>query len=398
MSLLIALGLAGALLQSPSASTGATISGRIVEEGSGVPVAGAQVVLFPARPGPAALPFRDRPKTATTDPDGRYTFEDVEPGRYRISVQKTGYALHLVPGLPEIDLTAGERHETAEVRLQRGGVIAGRVLDESGEPVVNARVMAMQKAPVSAGMASGRGDVLIPAGGGGETNDLGEFRLFSLAPGEYYVHAMPRPHFDGAPVPRGTTMLPTYFPGTSESRAAQAVTVAAGQTSGDVVFRMSSVPAFAVSGTVLDDSGRPVENAVVRLDIADSAARSPFMMAMWNQARTDAAGRFTIPNVTNGTYTLVAMAPQVISGPAKGRGRATGAAAGGFAWGMTGGSITGGSVTGGSNDSMGGHVLTETNPDGTTVQYRDDAATRVPVTVQDGNVGGLEVVVRPPAR
>jgi hypothetical protein len=39
--------------------------------------------------------------------------------------------------------------------------------------------------------------VLIPAGGGGETNDLGEFRLFSLAPGDYYVHAMRRPLFDG---------------------------------------------------------------------------------------------------------------------------------------------------------------------------------------------------------
>jgi protocatechuate 3,4-dioxygenase beta subunit len=389
MSLLIACGLAGVLMQSPAAAPAAAVSGRVVEEGSRAPIAGAQVTLFPMRQDAVALPFGGRPQTATTDQDGRYTFQNIAAGRYGISVQKAGYALQLNPGLADIDLQAGERREAADVSLQRGAVIVGRVLDEVGEPVVNARVMAMRKPPVSPEFAAARGDVLIPAAGGGETNDLGEFRLFGLPPGEYFVHAMPQRLFDGTPGPLGTMMLPTYFPGTADPIAAQPVAVGAGQTSGDIVVRMLNTPAFQVSGIVLDEAGRPVENAAVRLEPSESTARSSFMMASWDQARTDASGKFTINNMTNGVYTLLAIRPVVISGPSKNRGVPGAAGAGGF---MSFGS------TGGENGSIGGAVLTETSQGGTTIQYRDDTATRVPIRIQDANVGGLEVVVRPPAR
>jgi protocatechuate 3,4-dioxygenase beta subunit len=387
MSLLIVLGLAGALMQAPAASSAGTVSGRVVEDGSGAPVANAQVVLIPIRQGPpVAMPFHDRPRTATSDADGRYLFEEVEPGKYRISVQKAGYALEMFnPRLPDIEVKPGARRDGADVTLKRGGVIVGRVLDESGEPVVNARVTAMHKLPNAGEMAHARANILVPAGPGGETNDLGEFRLFSLAPGDYYVHAAPRPHLDGMPARRGTTMLQTYFPNAPDSQAAHPVTVAAGQTSGDIVVRMISAPAFEVSGVVIDDAGRPVENAVVRLDVGDPAAWGPLMMARWNQGRTDASGRFTISDMTNGSYTLLAIAPVAISGAQK-------------RWSAGGGAGSGGmTVSSGVGGSMGGGVLTESNG-GTTVEYRDDRATRVPVTIQDANVGGLEVVVRRPGR
>ena len=387
MSLLIVLGMAGALMQAPAASSTGTVSGRVVEDGSGAPVAAAQVVLVPVLQGPpVAMPFHDRPRTAASDADGRYLFEDVEPGRYRVSVQKAGYALEMFnPRLPDIEVKPGERRDGADVTLKRGGVIVGRVLDESGEPVVNARVMAMHKSAIAAEMAPARADVLVPAGPGGETNDLGEFRLFSLAPGEYYVHAMPRAHFDGMPARRGTTMLPTYFPNAPDSQSAHPVAVAAGQTSGDIVVRIISAAAFEVSGVVLDEAGRPVENAVVRLDVSNTAGWAPLMMARWNQGRTDASGRFTISDITNGSYTLLAIAPVVISGAQKGWSSGVAAGSGGM------------SFSSGIGGSVGAGVLTESNG-GTTVEYRDDRATRVPVTIQDANVSGLEVVVRRPGR
>jgi hypothetical protein len=179
-------------------------------------------------------------------------------------------------------------------------------------------------------------------------------------------------------------MLPTYFPNAPDAQAAHPVTVAAGQTSGDIVVRIISAAAFEVSGVVFDDAGRPVENAVVRLDVSDPAGWSPLMMARWNQGRTDASGRFTISDMTNGSYTLLAIAPVVISGAQK-------------SWSAGGAAGSGGVTFSGVSGSMGGGVLTESN-DGRTVEYRDDRATRVPVTIQDANVSGLEVVVRRPGR
>lgn len=386
MSLLIVLSLAGALIQSPVVPLRAAVSGRVLEDGSHTPIAGAQVTLMPSPSRRLPGPFRDRLRMVITDSEGRYEFADLEAGPYQLSVQKAGFAPLSGPASPGMNLQAGERRNDVNVTLQRGGVIAGRVLDETGEPLVDARVMAMQKPGSRDGVSMPYG-FSIPAGPGAQTNDLGEFRLFSLPPGEYYVQAMSRSDFGGASAPRGTTMLPTYFAGTSDPDAAQPIAVGAGQTADGVVIRMISAPAFRVSGTVLDDRGRPVVNAMVRLMPDRPAARPMFMMAPWSQSRTDTSGTFTINNVTNGTYTLLAVAPVVIAGPANApRGRTSARGGGAISFGSGGGS------TGGAN---GGGVTTEMT-NGTTIEYRDDTGTRVPVTVDHANVISLEVIVRPP--
>ena len=229
----------------------------------------------------------------------------------------------------------------------------------------------------------------MPVGSGAQSNDLGEFRLFGLPPGSYYVQAMPRPDFGGSSSQRPTTTLPTYFPGTPDPAAAQLISVGAGQTSGDVVIRMVAVPAFSVSGVVLDDARRPVTNAMVRLMAEETPGRSLLMMGSWNQSRTDTSGRFTITNVTNGAYTLIATAPVVVSGPATGGGGGGATSGGSFSsFGFSGG-IVGGIVA--------GEVITEM-ANGTTIQYRDDTATRVPITINQASVGGLELIVRTHAR
>ena len=73
---------------------------------------------------------------------------------------------------------------------------------------------------------------MIPAASAAQTNDLGEFRLFGLAPGEVYVQATSRPDFGRSASPRPTVPLATYFPGTADVVGAMPITLAAGQTSG----------------------------------------------------------------------------------------------------------------------------------------------------------------------
>ena len=306
MSLLTVVALAFTLAQQAAIPQQAAVSGTVLEAGSNTPVAGAQVTLMSFAPGPQ--PGRPpEPLIATTDQDGRYRFDALEPGRYRVSVQKAGFATMLWPGFPEATLKAGERKTDLNVTIQRSAAIVGRVLDENGESIANANVMRWRRPLVMNGAAVPARPGLIPAGSAAQTNDLGEFRLFGLAPGEVYVQATSRLDFGRSASPRPTVPLATYFPGTADVVGAMAITLAAGQTSGDITIRMVSAPAFQVSGVITDEGGRPVENALVRLLLERTPGEPPmpFMSGM-RSARSDKAGKFTISGVVNGSYTLLA--------------------------------------------------------------------------------------------
>src|SRR4026209_1522966 len=102
-------------------------SGRILEAGTNAPIAGARVVFA----------FRGRSRLQTvTDENGRYTFAELEPGPYRLTVQKAGYAPFDAATLPTFWLLAGQSLEVVTVALQRAGAIAGRILDPFGDPSV----------------------------------------------------------------------------------------------------------------------------------------------------------------------------------------------------------------------------------------------------------------------
>jgi len=78
-----------ALRGQPAPSPEGQIVGSIVEAGSRIPVPGAEVVL---ESDPDAESVRMVPaRTTRTGSSGRYTFDSLEPGRYRIRVERLGY-------------------------------------------------------------------------------------------------------------------------------------------------------------------------------------------------------------------------------------------------------------------------------------------------------------------
>jgi hypothetical protein len=147
----------------------------------------------------------------------------------------------------------------------------------------------------------------------GRTNDLGEFRLYGLPPGEYIVVASPQP-FGLATASVPIAMLPeTFYPGSPDRTAAQVLTVAAGQTV-VIDFPLFAAATFSVSGAVLDENGAPVPGAVVTMAIdprADGADRQfehvigaayGGVSAGHVTTQTDASGKFTIGKITSGAY------------------------------------------------------------------------------------------------
>ena len=123
-----------------------------------------------------------------TDGSGRFELTDIEPGRYRLSVERNGYVSQAYGRQgPEqagtiLSMGPGQTVRDIQVAMTTAGVLTGHIFDDDGEPVVNAQVSVM-----SFRYREGRRE-LIPMQGA-ETNDLGEFRIFGLAQGSYYVTA-----------------------------------------------------------------------------------------------------------------------------------------------------------------------------------------------------------------
>jgi hypothetical protein len=295
----------------PSQAPTQTVTGRVVESGSLAPIIGARVILARLTSTPAPIVATEQ--TVLTDQRGRYVFVDVEPGRYGVHAEKGGYT---GPGsfAQPFGIGVGQQHVVPDLVLMLGAVITGRVLDPVGQPLANARVAVYQAIQAS---APGGGD-RMPArlsSPGGQTDDLGQFRLFGFAPGTYYVQAAPQlSSAGGIEAAPGKVLSATFYGDTTELVTAQPIAVAPGQTFGEVVIHIAMLPAFEVSGVVVDEAGQPIANADVMLVLED------IQSARWgadvpSRGHCGADGHFTIRAVANGTYKLIGSAPLSPSQP-----------------------------------------------------------------------------------
>jgi hypothetical protein len=275
---------------------GAQIVGRVTDADSKAPIAGVRITLLPnTRPAPMTLLT---PPMTTTDENGRFSFEGVAPGQLRITAQKQGFAFEPTDA-PVIDARAGAAI-TVELSLRRGGALTGRILDERGEPLSEIRVSAMRQ-------LAGRGDRRTVMGGPGSvTNDLGEFRLAGLSAGEYVVLAAGqlRSPFTGGATAGSTTWAPTYYPGTINKSEAQVVSLAQADTVTGLEFRLIAVPAFRVSGIAIDESGKPVADAMITIVPASARSQGGFTQTL--MGRSNADGTFVIGGVMAGWYAVTA--------------------------------------------------------------------------------------------
>ena len=177
---------------------GATFAGRVQNE-DGRPVAGAQVrigTLTPEQARRVSLSTWEAQRllgdATVTDEDGRFSMENVAPGRLIVRVEAEGY----VPFFKRnVSIDVGGRVDSYSATLGTGGTLRGRVLGPDKKGIARCGVTAS-----TSGIQQGwRGNQeLAPEGesGGDEitpalfamTDDRGNWEIVNVPKGEYTVY------------------------------------------------------------------------------------------------------------------------------------------------------------------------------------------------------------------
>jgi hypothetical protein len=204
-----------------------SISGAVTDQISGEPLAKAQVL---------AKPSNGRPASTTTDSKGNFTLVHLPPGEYRLSGARNGYLETYYgarrPGSKgtTITLTPGLESKDLQLKLLPFAVVAGIVRDPEGEPLAGAHV-ALIAVSYRNGIRRAQA-----TGQYASTDDLGQYRIPSVAPGRYYVRAGPPELNDGVDsLDHSPTdarppevLVPTFHPGARDVEGARRIEIAAG--------------------------------------------------------------------------------------------------------------------------------------------------------------------------
>jgi len=241
-----------------------------------------------------SAPELDKPQYADTDGEGRYEFTALPPGRFTLAASKTGYVTlqfgqrrSFAAGRP-IQLNDAQALDAIDIALPRAGVITGRVIDDTGEPIVGVNVSAMRRQ-----FANGVRR-LTGVGRPVETDDRGVYRLFGLAPGSYYVQTTSS--FLSESLPFGSF----YHPGTANPAEAGRIRVGTGQVQSGVDLLLRPTSLATLSGALVDAGrGAPLAGGTVRAHSVGSTWESTAGVV-----RPDAS--FSIAGVPPGDYALTA--------------------------------------------------------------------------------------------
>lgn len=282
-----------------------TVAGTVVKLAGSEPLKSATVRLESVED--HTLTF-----SASTDPAGRFEIKGIQAGRYRMRAIRDGYVTAEYgqrtlsdPG-SVLTLKPGQNLKDLLFRLVSSAVISGRIQNEDGDPLAWVRVSALRQVFF-------RGRRRLVTETTVVTNDLGEYRLFGLRPGRYFVDATYKPGQRLDPVDEGddaTTgksgYVPTYYPGTPDPAKAIAMTVKTGEEISSTDFLLEPTTTYSVRGHVsILGMRRSTDGVVLALEPRTSGR-------LWStpnrQTLVDKGDNsFEIADVLPGSYTLTGM-------------------------------------------------------------------------------------------
>ena len=281
--------------QAPAAEKQTHIRGRIVSAENGQPLARARVTLLSAvTPGRPLM-------TTSTNSQGNYDLRDVPPGSYFVAAARSGY-LELQYGQRRarerglsVEVKQGESIGRIDIALARGGVVAGHVVDENGEPYAGVMITVWQ-------MRYQQGRRVPFPSGTERTDDLGAYRIPGLQPGTYTVSGLSTETWRNE---KSETLgyASTYYPGATIDQA-QPITIEPGQQRTTLDFALVAARTSRLRGRVTRPTGEPVSGESVTLAPSIRGTGLTFVTGAPISTRTGADGSFELRDVPPGTYAL----------------------------------------------------------------------------------------------
>jgi large repetitive protein len=203
--------------------------------------------------------------TSLHSDDGSFALDDVPPGRWSLEATASGFQRGRAGG---VVVEEGGTTRGVAIRLSRGGVVSGRVVEaRSGQPVLGATVMARLSGATGGGRGPGTTDTVQ------QTDDDGRYEIGGLAPGNYTL----------------TARHPDWSDGLASVELKDATATA------DIRLGTGG----SLTGTVVT-GGRPTAGATVALRGGMGGGGGP------NTALSDAAGRFRFDRLAAGRYEVTA--------------------------------------------------------------------------------------------
>jgi len=268
------------------------ITGRVLGD-DGRPVAGVEVGAN--RVGVK----RGGEHSAVSDEEGRFQFNNLTPGVYTLDA-----------GLPGFIVEGASRGgavyrigEQATIRLTKGGVITGRVTDETGDPLVAVWVLSRHVRRLEAHATESSlsdQELELRGRGGGATDDRGIYRIYGLPPGVHVVGVGVADWGDSSYLKHDA---PTYYPSVPRDAAGE-VTLRGSEEVLGIDIRHRGEPGRTLSGVIAGAVEASRHFSYMRVSLRSvEAGRFEAETGVHNSRA------FVFSGVPDGEYELHAMRP-----------------------------------------------------------------------------------------
>jgi hypothetical protein len=271
----------------------ATIRGTVTTD-TGTPLKRAQVAVSPVNRAMES-------QFVFTDAQGSFEIKGLERGDYFLTASKPGYlpmgwkAAKTSQPPEKLTLADGAVINDVNFTLPRAAVISGTITDEDGEPMLGVQVQVVLKswqgAKINLAMRSWV-----------RSDDRGNYRIYDLPPGRYYVQAGGRSIVSMAlenPAASQAAYAPLFYPNANRLADAQAITVPLGGEAGGINFIMRAGATYSVSGKIVNLArGQPAANTQFMV------ASDELMPTVAVQSQTRADGTFRVTGLASGRYRM----------------------------------------------------------------------------------------------
>ena len=269
-----------------------------------------------------------------TDSQGRFAFDNLQPGTYKLIFAANGYARQDYgqrgtggSGIP-IVLNAGQVKNDIVMRMSQLAAVGGRITDSSGLPVAGVPVQLFRFAYDESGQRK------LQRAATTQTDDRGDYRMFHLSPGRYFLNAGNLPGQSGpvGPLPFdlisqglggnvNSNRIPekytlSYYPGVEDANASSPIDVPPGADLNGVNMTLRVQQAFRIRGNIVDSrTGQPPASASINLTFQTNDPLNPTNVntSDGTPSYIPSDGTFELRNISSGTYTISVTLPNPVS-------------------------------------------------------------------------------------